>query len=86
MSVPAVAVGIIPTMTLTSCSKEKLKVIVDTDVGNDCDDIGALTILGNAYKKGLVEVEAVTVCNTSEYTFHTTDIMLEQYGIDCPMG
>lgn len=85
--VASMSLAAIPAMTITSCGKDKrIKIIVDTDVGNDCDDIGALSILGNAYKKGLVDIKAVTVCNQYDPAFYTTDIMLEQYGIDCPMG
>lgn len=64
----------------------KERVIIDTDVGNDCDDIGALSVLGNAYRRNMIKVEAVTVCNQNIHAIHTTDIMLEQYGIDCPLG
>lgn len=87
VSIPAIMAGVIPTMALTSCNKDdRVKVIVDTDIGNDCDDIGALSVLGNAYKQNKVNVLAVTVCNQYLAAYHTTDIMLEQYGIDCPMG
>lgn len=84
--IPAIVAGIIPVATLTSCSSSKEKVIIDTDVGNDCDDIAALSVLGNAYKKKMVDVAAVTVCNQSEAAIHATDILLEEYGIDCPLG
>lgn len=86
--ITSMSLAVIPAMTLTGCSKNdnRVQIIVDTDVGNDCDDIGALSILGNAYKKNMVDIKAVTVCNRKLSTFHTTDIMLEQYGIDCPMG
>ncbi|XQP55297.1 MAG: nucleoside hydrolase [Mycoplasmoidaceae bacterium] len=89
-SAMATTVVVVPSVVAANENKpveyKKIKVIVDTDVGNDCDDIGALTILGNAYKKDLVDVKAVTVCNQYLPAFHATDIMLEAYGIDCPMG
>lgn len=87
ISIPTLAIGMIPISTLVSCNNDKrVKVIVDTDVGNDCDDIAALSVLGNAYKKGMVDIKAVTVCNKYMPSFYTTDILLEEYGIDCPMG
>lgn len=92
ISIPVLLTGIVPAAALTSCSNNKIKVIVDTDVGNDCDDIGALTILGNAYKKNLVDVVGVTVCTRAtepekQYdALYTTDIILEKYGINCPIG
>ncbi len=88
VSIPAVAAGVVPAMTMTSCAKDdnREKIIIDTDVGNDCDDIGALSVLGNFYKQNKINILAVTVCNQYLPAYHTTDIMLEEYGIDCPMG
>lgn len=86
VSIPAIAAGVIPALTLSSCSVEKEKVIVDTDVGNDCDDIAALTVLGNVYRENRIEVKAVTNCNRSMHSVHAIDIILERYGIDCPIG
>ena len=38
------------------------KLIIDTDIGNDCDDMGALALCHALCKKGEAELLAVTAC------------------------
>ncbi len=46
---------------------KKRGVILDTDIGPDCDDVGALAILLNAEKAGVCEIAAVTHCTSNPY-------------------
>ena len=52
-------------------STEPVKVIFDTDIGNDIDDVLALQMLVNYHKRGLIELEAVTIskCNKKSVLF-----------------
>lgn len=43
---------------------KKVGVILDTDLGSDCDDAGALTLLHNLIKQGWAELLAITHCTT----------------------
>ena len=42
---------------------KKIKVLLDTDIGGDVDDVGALVILNNFVNQGVVELLAVGVCS-----------------------
>jgi len=46
---------------------KKIGVILDTDIGPDCDDVGALAMLLNTEKTGVCEVAAVTHCTSNPY-------------------
>lgn len=38
------------------CSKQSIKIIFDTDMGSDCDDVGALALLHQFAKEGKAEI------------------------------
>lgn len=50
-----------------AAAKEPVKIIYDTDMGNDIDDVFALTMLNNLEKRGEVELLAVTVTKDNQY-------------------
>lgn len=52
-------------------STEPVKVIFDTDIGNDIDDVLALQMLVNYHKRGMIELDAVTIskCNKKSVLF-----------------
>lgn len=62
------------------------KYILDTDIGTDSDDIGALVILLDKARKGTLTLSAVTVCNARDDSAMTVDIIAERYGIEVPIG
>lgn len=41
-----------------------IKILLDTDLGSDCDDAGALAVLHKMADKGLCEILAVTHCSS----------------------
>ena len=41
-----------------------IKILLDTDLGGDCDDAGALAVLHKLADKGLCEILAVTHCSS----------------------
>lgn len=43
---------------------EKTKLLLDTDLGSDCDDAGALAVLHTLANEGKVEIAAVTHCGS----------------------
>ena len=63
------------------------EVILDTDIGGDCDDAGALLILKSFHKQGAIRLLAVTSCTTMEGAEHCIYSILKDYGItDIPIG
>jgi inosine-uridine nucleoside N-ribohydrolase len=44
-------------------TNEPLKVILDTDIGPDCDDVGAVAVLHELADQGKVEILAMAVCS-----------------------
>lgn len=66
---------------------EKVKVILDTDLGSDCDDAGALALLHNLEKQGYAKILAVTHCATEIGGAVTVKAINEYYGrADIPVG
>ena len=43
---------------------EKRRIILDTDIGPDCDDCGALAILDRACADGKIDLLGVTHCTS----------------------
>lgn len=60
---------------------EKLPVIIlDTDIGPDCDDVGALVMLLNLEKEGLCRLAAVTHCTSNPFGAPCVDAVCRFYG------
>lgn len=63
------------------------KIILDTDLGGDCDDVGALAVLLNLAKAGKAEVLAVTYCIGNPWGGYLTRHMLDARGFThVPLG
>lgn len=62
------------------------KFILDTDIGNDSDDIGALAILCNLARQGKLQIAAVTVCNCQDDCAMAVDIIANCYNQTFPIG
>ena len=65
---------------------EKIKIIFDTDIGDDCDDAGALALLYRLCDKGEAELLAVTHCASSPYLAGCIDSINQFYGRRVPIG
>lgn len=76
---------------LTGCKNtnenNSIKVIFDTDIGNDIDDVLALQMLINYHKSDLVDLLGVTISKSNPYTVSYVDGFCRFHGInDLPIG
>ena len=65
---------------------EKMRVILDTDIGPDCDDTGALVILNLLCDEGACELLAVTHCTGSPFGVPTISAINRCFGRRVPIG
>jgi inosine-uridine nucleoside N-ribohydrolase len=66
---------------------EPLKLIFDTDMGNDVDDVMALAMIHNLQKRGAVDLLAVTLTKDHPQAAAFTDAINTFYGYgDTPIG
>lgn len=64
-----------------------IKIILDTDLGRDCDDAGALALLHTMASEGKAEILAVTLCTSEISSAVTTKMINEWYGnSEIPIG
>ena len=61
------AVGCVLFVGSSAYAKEPVKIIYDTDMGNDIDDVFALTMLNNLEKRGEVDLLAITLTKDNKY-------------------
>lgn len=59
---------------------EKIKVLLDTDIGGDVDNVGALAILNHYVNQGAVELLAVGVSAYNPYSPGVIDSVCRYYG------
>ena len=59
---------------------KKIKVLLDTDIGGDCDDAGALMLLYKLCDKGYAETLAVTHCGSDIAGAVTVSAINEYFG------
>lgn len=63
------------------------KVILDTDLGGDCDDASAIAILNTFKNQGIVEVPCMLYSNSNELGARFTGVINDYYGnADIPVG
>lgn len=68
-------------------SGESINLILDTDIGPDCDDAGALTLLHLLAKKKKINFLAMTNCTSNPYGAGTIDAINLFHGKkDIPIG
>lgn len=66
---------------------EKIKILLDTDMGSDCDDAGALAVLHNIADETEAEILAVTHCSSGICGPVAVKCINEWYGrADIPIG
>ena len=61
-------------------------IILDTDIGTDSDDIGALSILCNLARSNKINLLAVTSCTSTTPPICTIDAICNWYGLTVPYG
>lgn len=63
------------------------KIILDTDMGVDCDDAAALAIMLNAHKSKIIELLGVTASSGREGATATIKAIMDYYQVkDIPIG
>ena len=62
------------------------KIILDTDIGCDCDDAGALALLLGAQKLGDAQILAVTLSTRNPYAAACVNAITEYRGYKIPVG
>ncbi|MBO5481145.1 MAG: nucleoside hydrolase [Clostridia bacterium] len=67
-------------------TQKKVKIIFDTDIGQDCDDAGALALIHRLCDKGEAELLAVTHCCSSPHLAGCIDSINTFYGRKVPIG
>ncbi|TCO10553.1 nucleoside hydrolase [Natronoflexus pectinivorans] len=68
-------------------SPAQVKIIFDTDIGGDADDLGALAMLHGFVKNGECELLAVMIWNTEKYAVPMVDAVNRFYGnSNIPIG
>lgn len=66
---------------------EPVKIMLDTDIGPDCDDAGALAVLHELARRGEAEIVGVTHCTSSPWGAGCIDAINAYYGQpDIPVG
>jgi len=64
-----------------------INLIIDTDIGPDCDDAGALACAHSLQNQGLCKILAVTHCTSNPYGAGCVDAINRWYGRgDTPVG
>ncbi|MBR6737394.1 MAG: nucleoside hydrolase [Clostridia bacterium] len=66
--------------------KNSKKIIFDTDIGEDCDDAGALALIHKLCNNGEAELLAVTHCYNSPYLAGCIDAINTFYNREVPIG
>lgn len=66
--------------------RKPIKIIFDTDMGGDCDDVGALAMLHRLCDQGEAELLAVTHCCSSPYLAGCIDAINTYYNRRVPIG
>ena len=62
-------------------------IILDTDIGPDCDDVGALLMLLKLEKAGLCRIAAITHCTSNPFGCGCIDAICRAEGrSDMPIG
>ncbi len=62
-----------------------IKLILDTDVGSDCDDMMAISYMIAAEKKGLVKPLAITLSHPSDHAAAGIRALYRSYGAEAPV-
>lgn len=62
------------------------KFILDTDIGPDCDDCGALAILDAYHRDGRIQLLGVSHCTSDLYSVNVIAAIHDHFGVHTPIG
>lgn len=65
---------------------QKKQLIIDTDIGGDCDDAGALALANIFHNNGKIKVQAMTYTTSSEYGPACIDTINNYFGNNFEIG
>jgi len=65
---------------MASTDTKPVKIIFDTDIGNDCDDVMALAVIHALQNRGACELLAVTLTNPDPFAGRFVDALNTFYG------
>ena len=65
---------------------EKRRIILDTDIGPDCDDCGALAILDRACADGKIDLLGVTHCTSDLLSVDVIAAINDWFVVSAPIG
>lgn len=65
---------------------ERIPVFLDTDIGPDCDDAGALAILLYLHKTNVCRITGITHTTGSPYGLGCIDAICLRFGLSFPLG
>lgn len=63
-----------------------VELIIDTDIGNDCDDAGAIAYACQAVNKKKVKLLGVTINTSDKYAPSCVDAIFNYYGVQAEVG
>jgi hypothetical protein len=82
-----ILIAVIAFLLCASGSIAQVKIIFDTDIGGDADDLGALVMLNNFMSHGECELLGVMCWSTEQYAVPAIDAVNRFYGHpDIPIG
>ena len=58
------------------------QIIIDTDLGGDCDDVGAISLANIMHNQGLIDIKAITYTTSLEWGPLCVDAINHYYGND----
>ncbi len=61
------------------------EIIIDTDIGSDCDDVMALSYLISAAKSGQIKISAVTVSHRTPFAYKAVSALFSAFGETMPL-
>lgn len=66
--------------------REPFDVLFGTDWWTDCDDVGALSLLLNAHKAGIIRLCCVGINSVMDLSAASVDALCAERGLDIPIG
>ncbi len=83
----AVVLGFLSVSSVPTNAAEPVKLIYDTDMGNDIDDVFALAMINNLEKRGEIDFLAMTITKDNKYAAPYCQMIDVFYGNpDVPIG
>lgn len=83
---PVITAQVEQVIAMAKHNRKPVKLIIDTDIGFDCDDAGALALVHRLCDGNEAELLATTACYDSPYVAGCTDAINRFYNRPVPVG